>query len=109
MSREVTETVPLICAPQAPLEMVLIEPLLPRPKKKPLIGQTHDDRANVGKIDKTNAQIVAWRDDKSEAHSGLSRKVGQNVGRSTHDESTFHIAERIPEGTKRLCHGALRT
>ena len=37
----------------------------------------------------------------AEAHSGLSRKVGHNVGRSTHDESTFHIAQRIPEGTKR--------
>ena len=66
VTREVTETIPLICSPQAPLEMVLMKPLLPRPKKKPLIGQTHDDRANVGKIDKPNAEIVALRDDKSD-------------------------------------------
>ena len=33
--------------------------LLSRPKKKPLIGQTHADRSNVDKIDKPNAEIVA--------------------------------------------------
>ena len=66
VTREVTETIPLICSPQAPLEMVLVRPLPPRPKKKPLIGQTHADRANVGKIDKPNAEIVALRDDKSD-------------------------------------------
>ena len=36
-----------------------------------------------------------------EAHSGLSRQIEQGVGRSAHDESMFHMAERIPEGTKR--------
>ena len=52
VTREVTVTTPLICSPQAPLEIVLMKPRLPRPKKKPLIGQTHADLANVGKIDK---------------------------------------------------------
>ena len=33
MKREVTETVPLTCAPQAPLKMVLVKPDLPTPKK----------------------------------------------------------------------------
>ena len=37
----------------------------------------------------------------SEAAQGLSRKMEQSAGGSTHDESMFHIAERIPEGTKR--------
>ena len=35
VSREVTETIHLICASQAPLEMVLLKPLMPAPKKKP--------------------------------------------------------------------------
>ena len=37
----------------------------------------------------------------AEAHSGLSRKMVQSAGRSTHDESMFHLVERIPEGTER--------
>ena len=32
---------------------------------------------------------------------GLSHEMGQSAGRSTHDESVFHMAERIPESTKR--------
>ena len=36
----------------------------------------------------------------AEAHSGLSCEMEQSAGRCTDDESTFHIAERIPEGTK---------
>ena len=38
VTREVTETTPLICSPQAPVDMVLMKPLLPRPKKKPLMS-----------------------------------------------------------------------
>ena len=37
----------------------------------------------------------------AEATQELSREMGQSAGRSTHDESMFHMAERIPEGTKR--------
>ena len=41
VTREVTETTPLICSPQAPLEMVLMKPLSPRPKEKPLFRDFH--------------------------------------------------------------------
>ena len=58
VSREVTETIPLICAPQSPLEMVLMKPLMPAPTRKPFFGKTHDDRARVDKVDKPNAEIV---------------------------------------------------
>ena len=34
VSREVTEIIPLICASQAPLGMVLMKPLKPKPKKE---------------------------------------------------------------------------
>ena len=37
----------------------------------------------------------------AEATQGLSREKGQGAGRSTHDESMFHMADRIPDGTKR--------
>ena len=37
----------------------------------------------------------------AEATQGLSRKMVQSAGRSTHDESRFHIRQRIPEGTQR--------
>ena len=37
----------------------------------------------------------------AEATQGLSREKVQSAGRSTHDGSMFHMAERIPEGTKR--------
>ena len=86
VSREVTEATPLICAAQAPLEMVLTKPLKPTPKKKPLIdkavGETNDDRAkvdaidknrsneapdaNVDEVDKTNAEIDESESDKSD-------------------------------------------
>ena len=64
VSREVTEATPLMCAAQAPLEMALSKPLKPKPQraKKTLIykavGKTHDDRAKVDEVDKTNAEIV---------------------------------------------------
>ena len=65
----------MICSPPAPLEMVWMKPLLPRPKKKPLIGQTHADRANVGKIDEPNAKIVALRDDGSDSAKGTESQI----------------------------------
>ena len=37
----------------------------------------------------------------AEATQGLSREKGRSAGRFTHDEAMFHMAERIPEGTKR--------
>ena len=49
VSREVTEIRPLICASQAPLEMVLLKLLTPAPEKKPLFGKTQDERAKVDK------------------------------------------------------------
>ena len=79
VTREVTETTNLICSPQAPLEMVLMRPLSPRPNKKPLIGQTHADRANVGKIDKANAEIVALRDDKSDVAKGTESQINDDA------------------------------
>ena len=75
VTREVPETTPMICSPQAPLEMVLMKPLLPRPKEKPLIGQTHADRAIVGKIDKPNPKIVALRDDSGDSAKGTESQI----------------------------------
>ena len=79
VTREVTETTPLICSPQAPLEMVLMKPLSPRLKKKQLIEQTPADRANVGKIDKPNAEIVALRDDWSDIAKGTESKINDVI------------------------------
>ena len=51
VSRNVTEAIPLMCAAQAPLEMVLSKTRKPTLKKKPLIGKAvrkiHDDRAKT--------------------------------------------------------------
>ena len=75
VSREVTETMPLICAPQAPPEMFLMKPLMPTPTRKQLIGKTHDDRARVDKVDKPNAEIVELKDDKSDIAKGTESKI----------------------------------
>ena len=82
VTREITETTPLTCSPQGPLEMVLMKPLSPTPKKKPLIGQTHADRANIGKIDK----IVALRDDKSDKAKGTESQI-DDVARTERDKA----------------------
>ena len=76
VSREFTErVVPLICSPQAPLEMVLMKPLMPMPNKKPLIGKTHDDRARVDKVDKPNVEIVELKDAKSDIANGTKSQI----------------------------------
>ena len=106
MIREVTDTIHLICSPQAPLEMVLMTPLLPRPKKKPLIGQTHADRANVGKIDKPNAEIVASRDDKSDIAKGTKSQIN-DVAKTERDKAveakTDVVAENKTGGVPQEC------
>ena len=53
------------------------------------------DEASAGRSEPERSVRLA------EAAQGLSRDVGQGAGRSTHDESMFHMAERIPKGTKR--------
>ena len=58
VSREVTEATLLSCVSQAPLEMVLMKPLKPKPKKKPLFGKTQDERAKVDKVEESNAEIA---------------------------------------------------
>ena len=59
---------------------------MPRQKKKPLIGQTHDDRANVGKIDKPNAEIVALRDNKSDIAKGTESQI-DDVAKTERDKA----------------------
>ena len=104
--REVTDTIHLICSPQAPLEMFLMTPLLPRPKKKPLIGQTHADRANVGKIDKPNAEIVASRDDKSDIAKGTKSQIN-DVAKTEREKAveakTDAVAENKTGGVPQEC------
>ena len=96
VTREVTETTPLICSPQAPLEMVLMKPLSPRPKKKPLIGQTHDDRPNVNKIDKPNAEIVALRNDKSDIVKGTKSQIN-DVAKTERDKAAEAKTDVVAE------------
>ena len=52
VSREVTEATPLICASQAPLEMVLMKPLKPTPKKKPTTSPGRTLKSSNRKNDK---------------------------------------------------------
>ena len=53
------------------------------------------DEASAGRSDpERRVRLV-------EATQGLSREMVQSSGRSTHDESLFHMAERIPQGTRR--------
>ena len=96
MTREVTETTSLICSPQASLEMVLMKPLVPRLKKKPLIGQTHADRANVGNIDKPNAEIVALRDDRSDIAKGTEPQI-DDVAKIERDEASEAKTDAVAE------------
>ena len=61
-------------------------------------------RRNVSRdaaADKASARRLAGGVCVAEGTQGLSREMRHGAGRSTHDESTFHMAERIPEGTKR--------
>ena len=96
VTREVTETIPLICSPQAQLEMVLMKPLLPRPKKKPLIGQTYDDRANVGKIDKPNAEIVESNDDQGDIAKGTESQI-DDVAKTERDQASEAKPDAVAE------------
>ena len=59
----------------------------------PMLQQT--DEASAGRSEPERRVRMA------EAAQGLSLEMGQSAGRSTHDESLFHMAERIPEGTGR--------
>ena len=99
VTREVTDTIPLKCSPQAPHEMVLMKPLLPRPKKKPLIGQTYDDRANVGKIDKPNAEIAALRDDNSDISKGTESQI-DDVAKTERDKAAEAKTDAVAENNK---------
>ena len=106
VTREVIKTKPMICSPKAPLEMVLMKPLLPRPKKKPLIGQTHADRANVGQIYKPNAKIVALRDDRSDIAKGTESQINDfaKVGRDKAAEAkTDVVAESKTDEVPQKC------
>ena len=106
--REVTDTIHLICSPQAPLEMVLMTPLLPRPKKKPLIGQTHADRANVGQIDKPNAEIVASRDDKSDIAKGTKSQIN-DVAKTEREKAVEAKTDAVAENkTAEFLRNAIR-
>ena len=96
VTREVTETTSLICSPQASLEMVLMKPLVPRPKKKPLIGQTHANRANVGNIDKPNTEIVALRDDRSDIAEGTESQI-HDVAKIERDKASEAKTDAVAE------------
>ena len=96
VSREVTQTVLLLCALQAPLEMVLMKPLLPTTKKKPLIGKTHDDRARVDKVDKPNAEIVELKDDKSDISNGTESQI-DDVAKIERDKACEAKTDAVAE------------
>ena len=119
VSREVTETTPLMCAAQAPLEMVLSKPLKPTPQRvnKPLIdkaaGKTNDDRAKVDEIDKnrcneassakvdevdmTNAEIVKSKEDKSDTVAEGAESQNDNVAKSERDEASEAKTDAVAE------------
>ena len=96
VSREVTETLPLICSPQAPPEMGLMKPLMPMPKEKPLIGKTHDDQARVDKVDKPNVKIVALKDDKSGIANGTKSQI-DDVAKIDRDKSSEAKTDAVAE------------
>ena len=89
VSREVTETIPLIYTPQAPLEMVLMKPLKPRPR-------THDDRARVDKVDKSNAEIVELKDDKSNIAKGTESQI-DDVAKIERDKASEAKTNAVAE------------
>ena len=90
VSREVTEATPLICASQAPLEMVLMKPLKPKPKKKPLFGKTQDERVKFDKVDKTNVEIAG---DSAEGTESQIDNVAKIEGDKTSEAKTDAVAE----------------
>ena len=96
VSREVTETVPLICASKALLDMVLMKPLKPTPKKKPLIGKTNDNRAKVDKVDRTNAEIVESKDEKGDIAKGAESQI-DDVAKIERDRASEAKADAVAE------------
>ena len=116
VSRDVTEAIPLMCAAQAPLEMVLSKPLKPTPKKKPLIGKAarkiHDVRAkvdevdknrsneacsaNVDEVDKRNAEIVESKDEKRDIAKGTESQV-DDVAKIERDKASEAKTDAVAE------------
>ena len=89
VSREVTEAIPLICASQAPLEMVLVKPLKPRPK-------TNGDRAKVDKVDKPNAEIADSKDDKGDIAKGAGSQIDE-VAKIERDKASEAKTDAVAE------------
>ena len=75
-----------------------MKPLLPRPKKKPLIGPTTIEPINVGKIDKPNAESVALRDDKSDIAKGTESQI-DDVAKTERDKAAEAKADAVAENT----------
>ena len=95
MSREVTEATPLICSSRAPLGMVLLKQLKPTPKKKP-VGKSHDDRAKVDKVDKTNAEIVESEDDEGDIAKGTESQI-DDVAKIERDKASEAKTDAVAE------------
>ena len=75
-----------------------MKPLLPRPKKKPLIGKTHDDRAKVDKVDTTNAEIVDLKDDKSDIANGTASQI-DDVAQIERDKASEAKTDAVADNT----------
>ena len=90
VSREVTEATLLSCVSQAPLEMVLMKPLKPKPKKKPLFGKTQDERAKVDKVEESNAEIAGDSAEGSESQIDDVAKIERD---KTSEAKTDAVAE----------------